>query len=118
MYQIIDKKCSGKTSRLLLLAKEKNGEEANIPSSILFFGPKGNGKTTFALAFAEEIGCERPVSVKGSGMNSMQNLRIQVNGMDSIWYYNHPEVRNYYGNNSNLTDFNKKIKSEKNSHPF
>ena len=25
MYQIIDKKCSGKTSRLLLLAKEKNG---------------------------------------------------------------------------------------------
>ena len=25
MYRIIDKKCSGKTSRLLLLAKEKNG---------------------------------------------------------------------------------------------
>ena len=25
MYRIIDKKCSGKTSRLLLLAKENNG---------------------------------------------------------------------------------------------
>ena len=25
MYKIIDKKCSGKTSRLLLLAKENNG---------------------------------------------------------------------------------------------
>ena len=25
MYRIIDKKCSGKTSRLLLLAKESNG---------------------------------------------------------------------------------------------
>ena len=45
---------------------------------------------------------------KGSGMNSMKNLRIQVNGMDSIWHYGHPEVRNYYGNNSNLTEFNKK----------
>ena len=45
---------------------------------------------------------------KGSGMNSMQNLRIQVNGMDSIWYYNHPEVRNYYGCNSTLDGFNKK----------
>ncbi len=45
---------------------------------------------------------------KGSGMNSMKNLRIQVNGMDSIWYYGHPEVRNYHGNNSNLDEFNKK----------
>ena len=40
-------------------------------------------------------------------MNSMKNLRIQVNGMDSIWYYGHPEVRNYHGNNSSLAEFNK-----------
>ena len=45
---------------------------------------------------------------KGTSMNTMKNLRIQVNGTESIWYYGHPEVRNYYGCNSTLEDFNKK----------
>ncbi len=52
------------------LAKEKAGQKADIPSAILFFGPKGNGKTTFATAFAQEIGCEKPISVRGLGINT------------------------------------------------
>lgn len=40
------------------IRKERKGEEANIPSSILFFGPRGMGKSTFYKAFAEETECK------------------------------------------------------------
>ncbi len=52
------------------IAKEEAGLEANIPNAIMFFGPKGNGKTTFANAFAQEIGCENPICVVGIGINT------------------------------------------------
>ena len=39
------------------IQKEQAGEKANVPNSVLFFGPTGNGKTTFARAFAAETGC-------------------------------------------------------------
>lgn len=37
--------------------KKRAGEEANIPSSMLFFGPRGMGKTKFYKALAEESEC-------------------------------------------------------------
>lgn len=46
-------------------------------------------------------------SFKGSAMNSMKNLRVQLKGTDSVWHYGHPEVRNYYGCNSTLENFSK-----------
>ena len=52
------------------IKKEKNGETANVPSAVLFFGPKGNGKTAFATAFAQELGCESPITIKGNGINA------------------------------------------------
>lgn len=48
------------------IKKEQNGEQANVPNSVLFFGPTGNGKTTFAKAFAKETGCKLiPIRMHG-----------------------------------------------------
>lgn len=36
---------------------ERNGDAASVPNGILFYGPKGCGKSTFADAFAGQLGC-------------------------------------------------------------
>jgi len=36
---------------------EKQGQDVHIPGSVLFFGPPGNGKTTYTRGFAEATGC-------------------------------------------------------------
>ena len=40
------------------IAMEKADMEADVPNSILFYGPIGTGKTTFVRAIADETNCE------------------------------------------------------------
>lgn len=39
------------------IKREQQGEDVDVPGGVLFFGPTGCGKTTFANAFAEQTGC-------------------------------------------------------------
>lgn len=39
---------------------------------------------------------------KGSVGNSTKNLKVVLNDTLNIWYYNHPEVRNYFGSNVSI----------------
>ncbi len=41
-----------------LLPYEMAGHDVEMPNAILFFGPAGNGKTSFAKAFAHSANCE------------------------------------------------------------
>jgi alpha-glucosidase (family GH31 glycosyl hydrolase) len=34
-------------------------------------------------------------SFKGGRLNPMANLKVEILGTDKVWYYGHPEVRNY-----------------------
>lgn len=36
---------------------------------------------------------------KGSTFNSTKNLRIEVKDTNCVWYYGHPEAKNYFGSN-------------------
>ena len=55
------------------VAMEKAGMEADVPNSILFYGPIGTGKTTFVRAIANETDCEL------IEMNpETENFRIEV----------------------------------------
>lgn len=41
----------------------------------------------------------------GSKVYPEQNLRVNVNGTDKIWYYGHPEIRNFLGTAFSLDNF-------------
>ena len=40
------------------IKKEKLGESVDIPNAVLFYGPKGNGKTTLTAALADHLDCD------------------------------------------------------------
>ena len=42
---------------------------------------------------------EKESQFKGTPINAMKNLKVQLNNTNNIWYYGHPEVRNYFGSN-------------------
>lgn len=49
----------------------------------------------------------------GGKINSMSNLRVELLNSDKIWYYGHPEVRNYGAPGISLDDSKGKLKLKK-----
>ena len=60
----------------------------------------------FKLSYAKEE------DFKGTSFSPTKNLRVQVKDSNVVWYYGHPEARNYYG--SNISAEVKKNETEKN----
>lgn len=50
----------------------------------------------FKLYYAKEM------PFKGTSLNTHKNLRIELKNTDKIWYYGHPEARNYFGSNISI----------------
>lgn len=71
-------------SFLDLVQKERNGQDVLVPNVISFFGPSGNGKTRFAYALAQEVGCDLKnadlkVYSKSREMNQKKHFEELVN---------------------------------------
>lgn len=49
-------------------------------------------------------------NIKGTKINPSQNLRIELKGTDHVWYYSHPEVRNYGTSKNSLEQTEKNFK--------
>lgn len=64
---------------------EKSGQPAEIPNGILFYGPKGNGKTLFAKSFAEQLDCNHiKVNVDVDDMEMQEILKMRLNKQKNI----------------------------------
>ena len=53
---------------------------------------------------------EKNKPFKGTKINPTDNLKIELNGTDKVWYYGHPEIRNYSAPSSFLEDVDSKDK--------
>lgn len=91
MYRIIDKKCSGKTSRLLLLAKENNGvvvcaNPDKMRDKAYAYGLTGIDFITYS-AYCEFL--------SGYGNETLVGKPIFIDELDKFLYIYDTEIKGY-----------------------
>ena len=89
--------------------KEKEGKKANVPGSVLFFGPTGNGKSTFAKAFAQETGCTLvPIRMSLRGVDRynmcMKTLKKKAKEAETRFRQNNTRTILYVDEIGKMTD--------------
>lgn len=106
------------SERLVRLEYQENGEFNDLATQLVvnrdFDLPEFEVKEdvsfieiktkNFTLSYAKEK------EFKGTVFNTMKNLSIHINGASGIWYYGHPELRNFHGSNVSLEKFDKPSK--------
>lgn len=107
------------TSRLVRLEYSENGVFEDRPTELVinrnFESPKFSVKedkryieiktTYFTLSYTKNK------RFKGGLFNHASNLKIELFNSDKVWYYNHPEVRNYKAPHTLLSDKKDYVKS-------
>ena len=109
------------TDRLIRLEYNEKGIFEDRPTSKVIFRkfPKVNYTITqsemiiqlatsyFTVAYVKE----KPFG--SSKLTPGSNLKINLNNTEHLWYYGHPEARNFGGITYSLDDFNGKLKFDK-----
>jgi alpha-glucosidase (family GH31 glycosyl hydrolase) len=109
------------TERLLRLEYNEKGIFEDRPTQLVVFRnfdvpnvavrQDNNFLELTTKYFKLEYTKEKPF--KSGNILSGSSLKVTLQNTDKFWYYNHPEVRNYYGSNVSLDDIDGKIKLKK-----
>ena len=91
------------TERLVRLEYNENGEFNDYPTELVLyrnlpepqFNVEENNKTIKITTKYFELFYIKEKKFLGSKISPSSNLRINLLGTDKIWYYNHPEIRNF-----------------------
>ena len=71
------------------LSSVNDCDSEDLLNSVLFYGPRGNGKTTFASALAEEFGCRfRKVEITSNKEKALKRLEKELNKAKESWETN------------------------------
>ena len=109
------------TERLIRMEYNENGVFEDRPTKLVWY--RNMDKVNYKLKEDEKyleietsyfrLTYQKEKPFKGSWINSMGNLKVELLNSDRIWYYGHPEVRNYGAPSTSLDDNNGKLKLKK-----
>lgn len=100
------------TERLIRLEYNENGVFEDRPTELVLcrsfpkvdFEVTETGNNLVVKTKYFTLNYVKNAPFKGSNLNKTSNLRVQLNNTDRIWYYGHPEVRNYMSPVLQVTD--------------
>ena len=99
-------RCTVHSERLIRLEYSKDNRFNDYATELVTFRDFDKANFT-VLEDSKNLQITTPyfklVYLKGTSITSSKNLKVYLNNTDKVWYYNHPEIRNFYGNSINLT---------------
>ena len=104
------------TERLVRLEYNENGIFENSPTEIVWyrnlpkpdFSVTENNKILNIKTKYFELSYVKDKKFTGSKLSPSSNLKITLNNTNKVWYYGHPEVRNFGTSTFSLDEHNKK----------
>ncbi|MEG0826298.1 MAG: glycoside hydrolase family 31 protein [Bacilli bacterium] len=109
------------TESLIRIEYNKDGLFEDRPTQLVWFRnhPKPNYQIKEDKKYLEietryfKLYYIKGKNIQGTKINPSQNLKIELKNSDRVWYYGHPEVRNYGAPSEALETNNKKSKIKK-----